>query len=416
MTSQNNANRERQSMLTMRVVIIILSLFAFAYFALNIYESMHNPVKTVEAVYGSSEDLIPLSGWFVRDEELLKQENGVMEVLTQEGGRVGKGQVIAEVYDSEQTLENKRILSKLNSQISQLEDAVNSSSDVTNSKAIEESLLENILTLEDSVFNQNFLNLETETSNVRALVFKWDYAFADKEEAKQMLEQLKAQRDQLESGTSQSAYGIRVQSSGTYSSMVDGYETILTPDVLENLTPEQVASWDEMEHDFDSGEYIGKLVRGFVWYYIAPIDYELVKTYETGDTVSFRLTSENMEPFNVEIESIGEPNEEGKCVIVFRSNSFMSNTTALRRENIDLITDTYDGIKIPKESVRMDEDGNTGVYGLMGLQARWRQVEIVYEADTYYLSEYMPNDTSYVRAGDQVLVSSKDMYDGKIID
>ena len=68
------------------------------------------------------------------------------------------------------------------------------------------------------------------------------------------------------------------------------------------------------------------------------------------------------------------------------------------------------------------EDGSTyeentyGVYTVVGSQAEWQTVNVLYTGDTYYLVEAADRTaTRRLRAGDTVILSSAGVYDGKVV-
>lgn len=407
-------DQEVQGSFTMKLVTVLLCAFIVVYLGVKIFESFSDPLTTVNAVYSSAEEIIPLNGWILRNETLLPAQTGVVEVTAGEGSRVGVGQHIATVYSDQETLERKQRILQLDTRIKQLEDATQSTADITSTQKLDENLFKGLLSLNKSVETQNFLTLESQSANLKTLIFRRDYAFEDSTGVETLLQELRQERDSLQSGGTSGIRELTAEEAGTYSSMVDGYEAALTTDLLDHVTVASLRHWPDLRETVDSDKYIGKLVKGFTWYYAAVMDYEQARTYRVGQKVTIRLGSSGLEPFSVEVSQIGD-DEKGECVVVFESDSFLADTVALRRENADIITESYEGIKVPKDAVRMSENGQLGVYCVLGLQARFRKVEIIYESDTYFLSAYKPMDTSYVRAGDEVIASARDLYDGKIV-
>ena len=65
----------------------------------------------------------------------------------------------------------------------------------------------------------------------------------------------------------------------------------------------------------------------------------------------------------------------------------------------------------------------TGVYCLVGMQAVFKPVDVVYQGDKYYLVEpaKLADDTentssSRLREGDSVLITAMELYDGKVLE
>ena len=77
----------------------------------------------------------------------------------------------------------------------------------------------------------------------------------------------------------------------------------------------------------------------------------------------------------------------------------------------------------------LDQVGQLGVYRVSGAQAEWVPVQILWEAEDYYLiaqadkvdeegnqqtlSDY--EQATALREGDTVIVSGEDIYDGKVV-
>ena len=62
----------------------------------------------------------------------------------------------------------------------------------------------------------------------------------------------------------------------------------------------------------------------------------------------------------VELVSIGQE-ENGRCVAVFRGNTYLQELTLLRRQTANIIHHSYSGIRVPTEALRV-QDGVTGIY------------------------------------------------------
>jgi len=75
---------------------------------------------------------------------------------------------------------------------------------------------------------------------------------------------------------------------------------------------------------------------------------------------------------------------------------------------------TYTGFKIPADALRTI-DGQTGVYVLIGVQAKFKRVQIMYSVDNYKIIRYDNSSTDNVWLYDEVITRGKNLYDGKIV-
>ena len=118
------------------------------------------------------------------------------------------------------------------------------------------------------------------------------------------------------------------------------------------------------------------------------------------------------------------------------SQQHLDELTLLRQQSAEVIRQTTTGIRVPKEALRVrertvtDEDGNesvvseTGVYCMVGMKARFKPVDVLYSGDDFALVRSTLDTAEEVsktleqirlRAGDEVIITAYDLYDGKVI-
>ena len=128
------------------------------------------------------------------------------------------------------------------------------------------------------------------------------------------------------------------------------------------------------------------------------------------------------------LERISDP-EDGRVVVVFSCREHLSETTLLRAQTVDVVTETLTGLRVPRQALRVltetvtDSETNetteetvTGVYVAVGSESEFKPVNVLWQDDTTYLVEPAdPNDSHRLSAGDEVLISTVGLYDGKVI-
>ena len=135
------------------------------------------------------------------------------------------------------------------------------------------------------------------------------------------------------------------------------------------------------------------------------------------------------------VERLGSV-QEGRVAAVFSSNRSLSDTTLLRRQTVELVFSQQTGIRVPKEAVRVEEvtekNKDTGeektvqvacVYVEVGITAERKQVTVLAQGEDYYIVEpVLPRDAGenqekkVLRPGDQVIIASGEIWDGKVLE
>ena len=214
---------------------------------------------------------------------------------------------------------------------------------------------------------------------------------------------------------------------------MDGYETVLTPDMLEDMTCQDYRDLPAAS----GGGSVGKMIYGTEWYYVTLMRTDDMGSLKVGDSVTLRFQTGLDRDLTMTVERISDE-DSGQRLVVFSSSRYLNLTTLLRHQNAQIIFDSYTGIRVPRSAVRIlwedvtDEDGEVvyrtdgtpeqeqvvGVYCLWGTTARFKPVEVVWQGEDYILVTPAEGTTGtrVLRDGDQVITAAEDLYDGKVIE
>ena len=219
------------------------------------------------------------------------------------------------------------------------------------------------------------------------------------------MEQISQERALL-NGTS-----ITAPKSGLFSAVCDGYEQVLTPALMGEISPSSLSAIRPETGNAN----VGKLIYGDTWYYVAVITAEQAQLLRDRSSVSVQFAKGFTQPFTMNISHISEP-ENGKCVLWLSAKTYMAQTTLLRQQSATLLLNQYEGLRLPDKALRVNADGKTGVYCVIGARARYKGVAVIYHGEDYVLVQPTDTgDTSLLRQGDQVIVTTAELYDGKVI-
>ena len=137
---------------------------------------------------------------------------------------------------------------------------------------------------------------------------------------------------------------------------------------------------------------------------------------KTMGSINVRLAKGFDQTIRMSVESVSRP-DKGRCAVVLSSTRYLAQTTLLRHQAADAVLHTYEGLRVPADALRVSEDGVTGVYCVDGENAAFRPVTLVYQGEGYALVKPAEGagDTRTLRAGDQVIATSGQLHDGKVI-
>ena len=382
----------------MKILPIAVLAAVLIYFAVQLYNYLSDPVTTTLVTEGQAEDTIPLNGWMVRDEEPLAAQNGTISRVRQEGEHVGVGQVLARVYANDGALQTVSQIETLQLQLQQLQFALT-------------SITGDILTLRQSLTGGDYTAAESDIAQLKAAVLKRDHPYTSQEEIQTEIKSVEGQIQSLENSLSGAAT-VTAKSSGTYSAVCDGYETVLTTEFLEDVTPAKLAKLQPSGEDSN----IGKLIYGDTWYYVVTLAEEQANVIRGRSSVTLRFAKGFDQDLQMRVVSVSAA-ENGQAAVTLSCRKYLAQTTLLRHQAADIILRTYTGLRVPSNALRVSSDGVTGVYCVDGVTAAFRPVTVLYQGQGYALVQPADgvDDTQTLRTGDEVIATAGELHEGKVI-
>lgn len=393
----------------MNLISVLLFAAVVVYIVVNIFTAMMNPFKTAYAVKYETYDSATVSGYTVRNETVIYSNSDIISLARTEGEKVGVGQAVAVAYRDENAEARQTEINSLQKRKAQLENAASGNLTISDSNALDLEIIETVKDLNADIASSAFTGISNSTNELRSLIFSRHYVYGNSDEVDAQLEQINAQIEALQALASNDSDEITASAAGVFSSYVDGYESVLTPDMLNSIT---VSDFDDLSgagEDTSSG--IGKLITSSRWYLVITMDEEDALLLDDYAIVRF---SESLQ-VEMDVERIGL-SEKGRCIVVLSSDRQLSETTLYRSVTVDIIFDIYSGLRIPKSALRMDSDGNTCVYVVEARNAAQKYVDIISESGDYYVVEEDTSSTDNLWAGDEIITAGRNLYDGKVVE
>ncbi|NBH77271.1 hypothetical protein D3Z52_03625 [Clostridiaceae bacterium] len=412
-------------------VVVLVGAVALLYIIAQTIYAFSNHYVTVSATRVTVEDSIECTGIFIRDELLADQVTSqTVKHLVSTGERVKKQSQLAVVYAGESALETSQELEQLEEEVALLRAALRSAGDFSDTARLDQQLTTTMRTLSAQVRDGIVTDARDTADSLREQSLRRAAGSLETEALRAELEALERRRDSLSSQVSGQTRSILSPATGYFSETIDGYEGILTKELLETLSYEELVEIMEADRPAAAQEQaLGKIVRGFSWYFAVPLEMADARRVRAGSRVKVRF-SQTGEAVDASVYAIRKSDDEEHALVILSGDRFSASIVSLREQEIDLILGTYTGLKVPKEAVRVStetqtaEDGTEtvtskiGVYIMSGSFARFKEISQIYEADTYYVVRQEVNTVGANNAlvmQDLIIVQGKEIEDRKVL-
>lgn len=402
----------------LRDIVLILLLVIFISI---VYNFRNRESDTVSALTASAVQSKEYKGVFIRDEEIvLYSGNGILSYNVSDGGKLGNGSVIAEVYPSDEQLAIKHERAKLVKELGILEKIQNPGTlESAQPASLSDSIDESYRTLILCRDMKDYDTLGTVKDNLLIKLSTYQIITDEVQGFKQQISDIKAQIAELDAKAIKPTEIKTSPRSAYFVSYCDGYEDKLTSKNLDDITPAMIEEITDRKST--APNVVGKLVDGYCWY-LALVADNSKKEYAIGESIKLRFES-STEAYDAVIDDIRDEGDPRKSVIIISCSKFNYDLVQHRTEPVELIKDDFTGLKVPREAIRFaeitetkeDENGNEitttvtykGVYVRKGEQVEFKKINVIYEGSDYVLSESTSN-SGYLALYDDIMIEGVD--------
>ena len=429
-----------KSKLTKRILIgvalaLVLVYIVFVFITTNFMGN--NNIVTETAFRAKAYDTIESKGLIVRDEERLStNSDGVLVYDVVDGGKVTANGTIATAYASQDDVSAIHQIEQLDQRIEFLESikGVNNTTNV-GIDTVNGQINDRLTALIKNFHNHDYSALPAAEADLLTSILRKQIVTGEQGDFEEKIAALTAERDSIKASTGAPIGTVKTEAAGYFVSKVDGYENCFDVKALDEVTADDVNN--AKPEDIDPEAYIGKMLKGSGWYILCPISSdEATSLSHTESDIQVRLPSAMDDPIPAKVVRVNNFGNDGTAVAVLQCNFMNEALSNLRRDNVEIIVNEYEGLKISKSALHDDdvtyyeEDANgndvkktarvQGVYVEYGAELVFRQVAILYSGDDYIICNENPasgvllNGTT-VSLYDKVVIEGRDLFDGKII-
>lgn len=414
------------------LITFVIALFAGAlvlYAIFSVWKTFQDPFVSTYVYSYTLNDSIQTDGLIIRQEQVLSGGQGIVDVTRGEGEQVGINQTVALIYRDDQARQSQEQQEALRLEITQLQYALGQGEDVSSAAKLNDDILNAMVSLRVASTQQDFSDLEDQVLEVKGKVLRREYTYSDELSTDSLatrFQELQTQYQTLRNQSYSAITQVTAPVSGTFSTLVDGYEGLINLESAMNLTPQALTDLMNQTPTGDSTA-VGKLISSNRWYFAAVVTQEEGERLEQAGSLTLRFAGDFTKEVSMTVEKVNQ-DDQGQAVVILSSDRYLEQTTLLRRETAELIFNSRTGLRVPKNALRMvtttsedEETGETtetntlGVYVVTAGRAEFKPVTILTEGDDFYVVQSVRTDKKALRAGDEVIVEATGLYDGQLL-
>lgn len=396
------------------VLILLLIVFVSIVYNFNNRQATTETALMSEAI--SSKDF---KGVFIRDEKVITfSGNGVLSYNVADGGKVGNNTVIAEVYPDDAQIGRNREINRLEKELAILKKIQNPGTlESAQPSSLSENISQSYRSLIYSRDMQDYSKLRDDMENLLVQMSTYQIITKQVSGFKQQITDINAELAELKAESIEPIELVKSNQPSYFVSYCDGYETELNPDKLDEITIAEINSITDRRSDENT--IVGKMINGYSWYLAGVVDNSR-KEYAVGNYVQIKFDSSD-ETFDAVITDVRDEGSLEQCIIIINCNQFNYDLVQHRAEQCKIIKGKYNGLKVPRESIRFDdiEEGIYDEYGnqtgsvitnykgvriLKGEQVVFKKIDVIYEGSDYVLSKVHDDDSSYLALYDDIII------------
>ncbi len=403
----------------------VLLMFLLLYIPSVLHWIIEKDITTDYLRNGILEDSINADGIIIRSEKVYKSSfDGKYIPEVEEGEKVAAGGRIATLMTNS-SLELLDELEDYNHKIIKAQIEKNKNRDFFSEdiERLDSEIGKKIRVIVDEANNNSLVKTEQLKSEIDNLIQKKAEIYGSRSTADAYINQLKNERDTLQNKIKNNTKGEISESSGIVSYVIDGLEDELNPSAIDKLTVEylenlkiSIPDADVNMRDVYTGKPYVKVIDNMKCYIAITVKADKAKNFEVGMKPRVRIYDIDKE-IRGTIEHMSEE-ENGKVVIVIGIDRCIDETAGMRKVNIDLIRNSYEGLKVPLRSL-LDVDLDNKRAKIILVKANYatiRDVEIVAASGEYAIIKSADDSGGRgISLYDTYIINPQNIEEGQII-
>ena len=404
----------KQYMVRFSVVLALLCLIFYTVY--HVFSGSADSLMTTPVRQMTDRQLIGGKAYLFRNEQVIgSSSEGLVNDLVPAGTKVSAKTPLTEIWDtgSSSLAQDQLTLDRVNRLIEVLELCMKAgNSSVSLAEGYRDTASKTFFGLQQALSKGEWAEVEALEYELLTALNQYAVVTGDRLSVKATLEHLLGVKQSLLVGektvvesTDQSGYFYN-------RSYVDGYESILTPQALAELTPERFAALIATAPNRESTA-VGKLAYGYTWSLVIEFGTAERALLEQGEDYRFTFPENRGRELDMTcVRLIAK--DDGGVIAVFESMEIPTDFVYYRIQQVQIASGSCEGYYVPESALR-EQGGVTGVYIFKDSMVHFRRIDVLYEGDGYYIvAENTQGDDEYLSLYDILITSGKNLYEGRV--
>lgn len=402
----------------MKIATALLAVFVIAYTGIHLSRFARDDY-TVQTVYGQTiEDNLSVTGIFFRDEATFGiGKAGIVSCNYAVGEKVSSTSRLASVYKNQTAVDRQREIENLRETLVSLEKAQANSqtTDAIRPETLNGTISEYAAGLIADRDREDLSALRELRSSLTEVYARREIIVGTNVDYTSQILSIKERLADLESRGLEESQPVYTNVSGYFVDHADGYEHLCTEQILADISASELDGLVQNYKGYKTDTTRLRVVTSQKWRYVLTVSEQESYTLREGGSVTIRFPGLG-ETVRAMVTELRRDPDSGRFLVILQGDTIIPFLLESRVQAAELLVRSYTGLKVPKEAIRFNENGQMGVYVILMDKMYFRAVDEIYENESFIIcpADYQSEDgTPALKMYDTIILGGMNLYDQK---
>ncbi len=350
--------------LLQRMLIIGIAVLAGVCFVIQTVSCANSRISTRQTVMVTLSDNIETTGVAIRNERIITSDRqGVIVGSIENGGKVSKGETVANVYTSTDSARAYMRMAQIEEDLEKFHSMETAGEDsAVEVTALQKSVRRELLDLSGMIFCGDVSGASEGAEELLYLLNKTQVATRVETDFSGKVNELEKELDSLKKKYPEAPSQLKSPLSGYYISSPDGYESLLNTDICASLTPEKLEEIISVHSVPNNDAVVGKIADDYIWYMACEVsaeDADRLAKDSSGEylekSYTLYLAYSEIDSISAKLVGVNTGADTGRRVLIFECSYMVSELSTVRIQPVTIELSSYSGLEVNQNSLTTRE-------------------------------------------------------------